>query len=422
MIEKIKKRLINKYTLIIALLLSGVFFSCYLAHRHMVSRTIEAALLDYLDEEAWEAQQHLQKSPDITGMHKINSAANAIHNFTYWYANGKFFHAETPSDDDISAELQKRMLANAYQDNKIYSENIKRNHIKWYFLLTSRNLICNGQKVGRVFVLSNVSPLKWSNKQFIYAAVCAILILSALAYLAGHFLAGRAIEQINKFFEKQKTFVSDASHELRTPLSVLLAYTELLERKNDPEIVRRMKEEILEMSRLNSILLELARSDNDQIQMQYESFNLSELAAAVLDNIRQISAGKKLKLSIDAPAATNINADKNLVKRLLYILTDNAVKYTPDGGAVAITIIPGEKTATICIKDTGIGISATDLPHVFERFFRAEKSRNRNTGGLGLGLPLAEIIVRSHRGKINIASQEGAGTSVTVTLPLSNPV
>ena len=156
--------------------------------------------------------------------------------------------------------------------------------------------------------------------------------------------------------------------------------------------------------------------------MQYESFNLSELAAAVLDNIRQISAGKKLKLSIDAPAATNINADKNLVKRLLYILTDNAVKYTPDGGAVAITIIPGEKTATICIKDTGIGISATDLPHVFERFFRAEKSRNRNTGGLGLGLPLAEIIVRSHRGKINIASQEGAGTSVTVTLPLSNPV
>lgn len=420
MIEKIKRYLILKYTLIIMLMLSGVTFGCYFLHRHMVHRMMNEAMNDYLHEEVWEAEQHLKDGSYDAGFYKINSDVSSVHNFSYWYLGDRLFHAEEPISDEISAELQRRMLSKSYQENKVYSENVKHRKVKWYFRLSMQDIHLNGKTVGRVFVLSNVTPMVKSNKRYAAYAVYTILVLSGLAYLVGSLLAGRAIEQINKFFEKQKRFVADASHELRTPLSVLLAYTELLERsKFDVAVVRDMKEEIIGMSQLSARLLELARSDNNQLQPEKEIFDLSALVCAAVEHWQPFAGKKKIKIKYDRSAVAEFSGDKNLIRQLLYILLDNAVKYTPEEGWIEVGASVRGGCAELLVRDSGIGISEHDREHIFERFYRAEKSRNRNQGGLGLGLSLAEIIVQSHNGSISVESTEGSGSLFTVRLPLA---
>lgn len=418
MIEKIKKYLIVKYTLIICLMLAGVAFSCYFLHRHMLQKMMNEALSDYLHEEVWEAEQHLKDGSYGAGFYKINSDVGSIHNFSYWYLGNRLIHAEEPISDEISAELQRRMQNKTYQENKIYNENVKHQKVKWYFRLSMQDVRLSGKTVGRVFVLSNVTPMVKSNKRYAAYAVYTILILSALAYLVGSVLAGRAIEQINKFFEKQKRFVADASHELRTPLSVLLAYTELLERgRFDAAVISDMKEEIIGMSQLSAHLLELARSDNDQLQLKRERFDLAALVRTAVEHQKPFAQEKKIKITFDGPSALDFAGDKNLLKQLMYILLDNAIKYTPENGLAEVSVRQCGEAAELVVKDSGIGIPETDREHIFERFYRAEKSRNRNRGGLGLGLSLAEIIVQSHRGTIRVESEEGKGSVFTVILP-----
>lgn len=416
MINKIKKQLIVKYTLILTLLLTVVTFGSYFVHRLIVNDAMNDALLDYLNEEVWEAERHAGKTPTEAEFNKINSDVNSIHTFTYWFFGNRLVHAEEPINEEVSFLLQKRMRGNSYQERKIYFENIKHNKTKWYFLLAMQNISINGKIAGKVFVLTNVSPLKKSNKRYVANALLIILLLSALSCLVSNFLAGRAVEQINKFFEKQKRFVSDASHEFRTPLSILLSYTELLELKTgSSEIIKSMKDEILGMSELSGRLLELARSDNDQFELKCEDINLTEIILTLTESLK-LSAPDK---NITAAAAPDLKicGDRSLLKQLLYILTDNAVKYTAENGCIEISAAAEAENIKITVKDNGLGISEEDRRHIFERFYRAEKSRNRNKGGLGLGLSLAEIIVRHHGGTISVESAEGKGSRFTVILP-----
>ncbi len=166
MINKIKKQLIVKYTLILTLLLTVVTFGSYFVHRLIVNDAMNDALLDYLNEEVWEAERHAGKTPTEAEFNKINSDVNSIHTFTYWFFGDRLVHAEEPINEEVSFLLQKRMRGNSYQERKIYFENIKHNKTKWYFLLAMQNISINGKIAGKVFVLTNVSPLKKSNKRY----------------------------------------------------------------------------------------------------------------------------------------------------------------------------------------------------------------------------------------------------------------
>ena len=419
MIEKIKKKLVHKYTAVITAMLLIVFSGCYYMYRQIITKSINDTLNDYLLEEVWEAQASLKMNQNKFQIRQNDADINAMNHFTFWFLGDKLISSEESINQDLSQKLQQRMLSKNYQENTIYYENVKSNKVKWYFKMMMKNLYnTEGQIIGKVFVLANNTPMKRSSKQYVISILLIISALTGLAWLVGSYLAGRAVKQINIIFDKQKRFVSDASHELRTPLSVLLAYVELLEKqKIAPDVTSEMKNEILGMSKLTSNLLELARSDNNRLRPEYQKFNLTTQTRKIIDNFKPVFKQKKLSVTLDAPENLTINADSGLIKQLLYILIDNAVKYTPENKNIHIRLQQQKNKNILSIRDEGIGISEADQQHIFERFYRAEKSRSRNAGGLGLGLSLADIIVKEHKGHIEVQSAPEKGSCFTVTLP-----
>jgi len=228
------------------------------------------------------------------------------------------------------------------------------------------------------------------------------------------------LDRVSESYRAQVRFVSDASHELRTPISVIQGYANLLDRwgKNDEktlqESITAIKEEAAGMKELVEQLLFLARGDNNTIMLQPEPFSLGELIQEVAAETRMLDAAHEYQTE---PGDVTINADRALIKQALRILVDNAVKYTDAGGRITLIAESDGDLARLAVRDNGIGISPENIPRIFDRFYRADASRARATGGAGLGLSIANWITARHGGHIEVMSREGLGTKITLVLP-----
>ena len=228
---------------------------------------------------------------------------------------------------------------------------------------------------------------------------------------------------IRAAFEKQQAFVADASHELRTPLTILRAQTEYLQRTQDLSSAdlesghQTMVREIDSMNRLVTDLLLLARSDNAALLLDRTRQNLTTIAEDAVDSFRSAAEEAGLSVTVMAPGETMATVDRDRILQVFRIVIDNAIKHTPSGGSVTVEIKPNRDAVAIQITDTGSGIEAADLAHIFDRFYRADQSRNRNQGGTGLGLTIARTLVEAHGGQIEVRSEPSVGTSVLITLP-----
>lgn len=228
------------------------------------------------------------------------------------------------------------------------------------------------------------------------------------------------LTSIEGAYTAQQRFVSDASHELRAPLTAIQANLELLQRHPEmtdadrSEALAEAERESARLTRLVADLLALARADAG-IPLRSSVVDLDAVVLEVFSNARQLARGQTLTLEPFEPVQTR--GDEDRLKQLLLILLDNALKYTPHDGTVTVGLRHVGDEAELTIRDTGMGISEDALPHVFERFYRADPGRGRDPGGTGLGLPIADWIVRQHSGHIDIASRQGEGTTVTVRLP-----
>jgi two-component system, OmpR family, sensor kinase len=212
---------------------------------------------------------------------------------------------------------------------------------------------------------------------------------------------------LEEAYRAQQRLVAAASHELRAPLTAVQGNLELLERHPDLPAGERQV-------RLVNDLLTLARADLG-LTPRLERVALDDLLMAVFMETRSLAAGRQL--DVDQLEAVFVQGDPDWLKQLLLILVDNALKYTPDGGAIHLGLRSEGESALVGVRDTGIGISADDMPHVFERFFRADPARTRSTGGAGLGLAIARWIVEQHHGEITLESEPGRGTTATLRLP-----
>ena len=228
------------------------------------------------------------------------------------------------------------------------------------------------------------------------------------------------LDRINESYAAQARFVSDASHELRTPIAVIQGYANLLDRwgKDDEktltESVSAIKDEAGNMKDLVEQLLFLARGDSNRIRLDEQRVEVSSLIEEIVSEMRMIDNGHEFKIS-DSDVA--IMADRALIKQALRILVDNAIKYTDPDGEITISAVNDGGSARLSVSDNGIGINPEILPYVFNRFVRADESRNRTTGGAGLGLSIAQWIATRHNGRIEIVSREGIGTKITLILP-----
>lgn len=229
------------------------------------------------------------------------------------------------------------------------------------------------------------------------------------------------MDRIQSSYDQQKQFVNDASHELRTPIAVIQGYINMLDRwgKDDQEILEEsisaIKNESENMERLVSSLLFLARADKGTQNLEKENFHLETLIDELVKETQMIDT--KHRIINNNEANLIINADRNLLKQGLRIFIQNSIKYTPEKGSISLESYSEENCICIVIKDTGIGIPKKDIPHIFDRFYRADESRTKNTGGTGLGLAIAKWIIYSHGGDIDVRSAVNVGTKITVKLP-----
>ena len=233
------------------------------------------------------------------------------------------------------------------------------------------------------------------------------------------------LERIDQGYRAQARFTSDASHELRTPIAVIQGYADLLDRwgKEDPETMQEaidaIRQEADSMANLVEQLLYLVRGDKGTQRIEMAPVDLAPLAAAVARETAMVAPGYIVTPEIQT--GITAEADAEAVKECLRVLTDNAVKYTPEGGTITVGLTREEGFARLSVTDTGIGISAEDQAHIFERFYRADASRARQTGGTGLGLSIADWIARRHHGRIEVESAPGQGSTFTLVLPLEQP-
>lgn len=217
----------------------------------------------------------------------------------------------------------------------------------------------------------------------------------------------------------RKRLTTDVAHELRTPLTALQGNMEaLIDGIWEPDQKRfeSCLEEILRLSRLVSELERLAELENEDSALKLSETNLKELAQRAADSFQAETLKKQISITIEGPPVV-IQADADKISRIFINLISNAVKYTPTGGSVKVSLSGESGKALICVEDTGVGISEEDLPYIFERFYRTDRSRNSHTGGAGIGLTIVKAIVEMHRGKISVLSKVGSGTKFQILFP-----
>lgn len=231
-------------------------------------------------------------------------------------------------------------------------------------------------------------------------------------------------EKLQNMDQMRSDFISNASHELKTPLSAMKILIEsLLQQKTpDPAMTREFLGDInQEIDRLSAIvgdLLTIVRFDSRREKLQMEPIALDELLFDTLGRLNPVATRAGIEVVPSCDELCFVNGDPIKLQQVIYNLVDNAIKYTPQGGTVWVSLSSQNGRAVIEVKDNGIGIPQESIPHLFERFYRVDKARSRSTGGTGLGLSIVQSMVHLHGGDIEVESQEGEGTTFRVYLPL----
>jgi len=235
----------------------------------------------------------------------------------------------------------------------------------------------------------------------------------------------RMIGRLREAFEQNRRFLADASHELRTPLTALRGELEnaVEQARPLPELRDQVGSALEEVDRLAKIvqtLFAISRLDAGEAQQEWARFDLAKLAAGTADQMSLLAEDKGVGVKCNVEREVNVEGDRARIKQVVVNLLDNAIKYTLPGGTIQLNVRTRNGKAVMEVIDTGIGIPAGALPHVFERFFRVDKARSRDIGGAGLGLAIVKSICVAHGGQIEVESAESKGSCFKVELPLSN--
>jgi signal transduction histidine kinase len=233
----------------------------------------------------------------------------------------------------------------------------------------------------------------------------------------------RMLARLNESVQRISQFTADASHELRAPVSIIRTTAELATQseRSGAESREDMTTILAEAERVTKLidgLLLLARADAGEDGLDRELTDLPTLLRQAVGQCRALAQEKRIQLrSVPGGQPVAVMGDAEAMRRLFFILIDNAVKYTPEGGQIDVQLEATDKRAVVSVTDTGIGIAETDLPYIFDRFWRADKVRSRGTGGAGLGLSIARWISERHQWSIHAAAMPGGGTRFTVMIP-----
>jgi len=234
------------------------------------------------------------------------------------------------------------------------------------------------------------------------------------------------ITQLERLERIRREFSANLSHELRTPLTAILAYSETLlggamdDRENNTRFVEKLHKHAARMSELIADISDLSAIESGEVKLTPGPVRLRNIVTEVIALLEARRSGCNVSFSVSIPDQLFVHADRTRLEQILYNLIDNAVKFNKPGGSVSVTAEPRDRRVSIHIEDTGAGIAAPDLHRVFERLYRADKSRSQITEGTGLGLAIVKHLVHAHGGEVSAESELGRGSRFTFTLPLAD--
>lgn len=251
----------------------------------------------------------------------------------------------------------------------------------------------------------------------------SIVIICGLSLVVSYFISKKTLAPLKESMTKQMEFVQNVSHELRTPLTIIQAKQELLLQEPNSKIIDKSEEIVLSLnetkrlSKLVKDLLVLSRADNQKMTIQKEEVNIDDYIKEIVSPYIEVAELEEKKINLNLEYNMDISIDVNKIYQLMIIILDNAIKYTETGDEIQINSYSKDNKCVIEVKDTGIGISDEGLKRIFERFYREDRARNRETGGVGLGLSIANMIVTAHNGTIKASHNLPKGTVFTIRLP-----
>ncbi|HBE80323.1 MAG TPA: histidine kinase, partial [Firmicutes bacterium] len=372
----------------------------------MYGREESEESVDILRHALHHQNQTVEQSPDDDGM------------FVYIYdLHQKLIQWEEPYPE-LNSQVESIIKNWKLPEDRAKEIIISTTKAKHIFMMSSHGVYDNGRQVGWVYVGEEVTAYNNMANVFLGTLFGIGLVFLIAVYFIGNIMANKAMGPIYQSFERQRQFTADASHELRTPLAVLLSSTEAVITDQESKMsqfatqtLSDMKDEIKKINKLVANLLTLARTDAEGQKIICEEFDGIKVIREAVNSLMILAVKKNIGIDLKGPATLMIFADKERIYQLIYILLDNAIKYTPDQGQVIVEA--GRKEHDnfyILVKDTGIGIPAAEQKRIFERFYCVDQMRSREQGGAGLGLSIAKWIVDAHEGLINVNSLPGQGT------------
>lgn len=287
--------------------------------------------------------------------------------------------------------------------------------------ITLKSIAIEGQEVY-IQLLANVDGEVETIKNLVDTLLIGSLIIIVIAIMGSYILSKMTLKPIMDSYKKQTEFVQNAAHELRTPLTIIQAKQELLLQEPDSKIIDKSEDiniilkETKRLTKLIKELMILATADSNELKLKKEKTNIDVLIRDIIIPYKDYAEMQEKEISIDLKFNKEINVDSNKINQLMIIVLDNAIKYTTEKDKIEIKTYSKDGKCVIEVIDTGIGISKEAAKHVFDRFYREDKARSRETGGTGLGLSIAHTIVNLHGGNIKIMPNEPKGTKVIIRI------
>lgn len=372
-------------------------------------------------EESEEISEH-QETNDSTKQPMVLKTPDALKTFSVYYIFSnedkllKYNVKNSELNKILMAEYQK--TTNSTKPKMVEIKGDK----ELYLMMVKQSIQFEGRDIGVVYAGRDVTGVENMLHNLIKIMGISSAIGIILSVVIGYFLAGKSTKALKESFEMKQKFIADASHELRTPLSVIKLSAEVIMRETEDEeslvfqVSKDLEEEVDRMLYLVENLLILSRSDSGRLVLNRETILLKTLLMKAIFALETLANEKNIHLSYEELAGgvfETIRVDSRLMQSVIIILVENAIKYTPEGGLV---ILKNNGGSSFSIIDNGKGIPIADQKKVFDRFYRVDASRSKNTGGTGLGLSIAKEIVEKHGGKITLISVPENGSEFTVKI------
>lgn len=404
MFHNVKSKLTIMFTVSLLFLLICFIGILYFLISHQIIQNEKDDLQSYFDKEKMDIVEDIYKKEH--------------HGLSYEPSQDIFYYVYNPKNQFVYGKESMKDLLSWIDENNQDSSFTKQ--VTWgqfHLILMKIPITTNDYLHGYAIIGKDISSEKHLIEKITWILLFLTIFFSILFGFMGYYFAGQAIKPIKKAFIKQEKFVSDASHELRTPLSIFYSSIDWLKREEKDhlssfglEVLDDVKAEAELMNKLINDLLFLARSDKNELTIEKMEINLSELTYSIFKRFR-VKAEENIAFKKDIQDGIHLTGDVTRIQQLIYILLDNAFRYTKEG-QVILSLQTKDEKIVLSVSDTGCGIPINDLPYIFDRFYRGDLSREK--GGSGLGLSIAKAIVKAHGGKIYASSDDGKGSVFTV--------